>query len=201
MNVHAEPPAVGAAVRHRRRLALRRKPRNPYLDWLGRELGSIADGLDIDPLRKRYMHSRYVNQVVWMEGKADEARRRYVRLRLITVVGAVIVPALVGLNSDDGAVEAATIALSLIVAVSAAVEQFFHFGERWQHYRRNVERLKAEGWRYFELTDGYDAAGATHESAFPRFARRVEAILQEETDVFISEVAAERRQGQGQPEA
>ena len=121
------------------------------------------------------------------------------RLRLVTVVGAVIVPVLIGLNRDEGWMEAATVGLSLIVAVSAAVEQFFHYGERWQHYRRNVERLKAEGWRYFELTDA--APGATHESAFPDFTRRVEAILQEETDVFISEVAAERQQGQAGPEA
>jgi hypothetical protein len=196
VNVHAEPsPASPAAPRHRR-LALRRKKRNPYLDWLKGDLGSIADGLELEPLRMRYMHSRYVDQVVWMEGKADDARRKYVRLRLMTVVGAVIVPVLVGLNSDDTWLEAATVALSLVVAVSAAVEQFFHFGERWQHYRRNVERLKSEGWRYFELTDGH---AATHESAFPEFARRVEAILQEETDVFISEVTAERKQGQSPP--
>ena len=44
-----------------------------------------------------------------MEGKAESARRHYVRLRLITVVGAVIVPVLVGLNIDDRGVEAATI--------------------------------------------------------------------------------------------
>jgi hypothetical protein len=198
MNAHAEPSAVSTTGPRRRRLALRRRKRNPYLDWLKGDLGSIADGLDLQPLRMRYMHSRYVDQVVWMEGKADEARRRYVRLRLITVVGAVIVPVLVGLNSDEGWVEAATVGLSLIVAVSAAIEQFFHFGERWQHYRRNVERLKSEGWRYFQLADGY---GATHESAFPEFARRVEAILGEETDVFISEVTAERQQGQAQPGA
>ena len=110
-------------------------------------------------------------------------------------------PVLVGLNIDDGRVEGATVALSLIVAISAAIEQFFHFGERWQHYRRNVERLKSEGWRYFELADGYAVAGATHESVFPDFARRVEAILQEETDVFISDVVAERRKGKGQPAA
>ena len=197
MNVHAEPVA---ATTPRRRLSLRRKKANAYLDWLKGEFGSIADGLELEPLRKRYMRSRYVDQLVWMEGKADEARRHYVRLRLITVVGAVIVPVLIGLSSDDGWVEAATVGLSLIVAVSAAIEQFFHFGERWQHYRRNVERLKAEGWRYFELTDGYRRAGATHESAFPRFSRRIEAILQEETDVFISEVAAERQQEQDRQE-
>lgn len=198
MNVHAEPAAVPAAPPRRRRLSLRKR-RNPYLGWLKSEFGSIADTLELDPLRARYMHSRYVDQLVWMEGKADEARRHYVRLRLVTVVGAVIVPVLIGLNRDEGWMEAATVGLSLIVAVSAAIEQFFHYGERWQHYRRNVERLKAEGWRYFELTDA--APGATHESAFPDFARRVEAILQEETDVFISEVAAERQQGQAGPEA
>ena len=32
-----------------------------------------------------------------------------------------------------------------------AVEGFFHYGDRWRHYRRTVELLKSHGWQLFEL--------------------------------------------------
>jgi hypothetical protein len=178
----------------------RREKKDAYSTWLKTEFGGLIDELELDARKKRFLRSRWLEQLDWVGSRANEARDRYYRLRLTTVIGAVLVPGLVSVSFADGALETSlrvtTWVVSLVVAVSAAVEQFFHFGERWQHYRRNVERLKSEGWRFFELTDGY---AATHASAFPEFARRVEAILQEETAVFISEVTAERQQGQSPP--
>ena len=60
-----------------------------------------------------------------------------------------------------------TFAVSLVVALSAAVEGFFRFGDRWRHYRSLVEELKSEGWSFHELSGPYRADGATHESAIP----------------------------------
>ena len=58
-------------------------------------------------------------------------------------------PALVSLSPSDQTLEdvvrVATWVVSLVVAISAAVEQFFHFGDRWRNYRRTAERLKSEG--------------------------------------------------------
>jgi hypothetical protein len=50
-----------------------------------------------------------------------------------------------------------TVGLSLLVALSAAVEQFFNYGERWRHYRRMAELLKIEGWEFFHLSGHYRA--------------------------------------------
>jgi hypothetical protein len=82
--------------------------------------------------------------------------------------------------------------ISLVVAVSAAIEQFFRFGERWQHYRSTAERLKSEGWLYFERAGDYGRDGASWAELFPSFAARVEALLQSEVNVYISEVTAQR---------
>jgi hypothetical protein len=68
--------------------------------------------------------------------------------------------------------------VSLVVAVSAAVEHFFHFGRRWQQYRQTVERLKPAGWCFFRLAGRYGADGASHGDAYPPFAERVEDIIQ-----------------------
>jgi hypothetical protein len=168
-----------------------------YPQWLREEFGAMIEELALPTLHKRFLTSRWLDQVAWMEGKADEARRRYYRLRLTTVVGAVIVPTLVsvqGVSGDfDVAVRVATVVLSLIVAVSAAIEQFFHFGERWQHYRQTVERLKAEGWLFLQLSGHYVCAnGAGHAGAYPAFVQRVEEILRSDVDRYVSEVTVDR---------
>ena len=42
-----------------------------------------------------------------------------------------------------------------MVAITASVEGFFHFGDRWRHYRVNAELLKSEGWQYLTGSGGY----------------------------------------------
>ena len=91
-----------------------------YRDWLETEFSELIDGLDVDAQRKRYLKSRWLDQIVWTEGQAARARRRYHALRLITVIGALVVPALVTLDPADDAlsdaVRIATWVVSLIVA-------------------------------------------------------------------------------------
>jgi hypothetical protein len=86
----------------------------------------------------------------------------------------------------------ATFIISLLVAVSVAVEEFFHYGERWRHYRSSVERLKIEGWEFFQLS-GEDR-DLKHAEAYPVFAAKVEDILRHEVDVYITEVVKEKKE-------
>ena len=131
-----------------------------------------------------------------MGGAANRAQRRYYRLRIVMVVGAVVVPALVGLNVRGGIANAllwVTFALGLVLGCATAIDQFFDFGERWRHYRRTSERLKAEGWLFLELAGDYEGA-PNHGAVFARFAKRVEDLLREDVDSFIAQVAAPRQQ-------
>lgn len=87
-----------------------------------------------------------------MEGKANLSRERHYFLRVTTIIGGVILPALVSLNintnfkpNNRDIIMWSTFGLSQIVAISAAIEEFFHYGERWRHYRRTVESLKTQG--------------------------------------------------------
>src|SRR5262245_65146792 len=106
--------------------------------WLRTDLAALVESFRLAPEQDHFLRSRWLENVLWMEAAAQRTRTRYYALRLITVVGAVIVPALVSINAVGGA-EAAitwlTFAVSLVVAVSAAVEGFFRFGGRWRHYR------------------------------------------------------------------
>jgi hypothetical protein len=166
-----------------------------YSDELKESFGEIVASLDdLGSLQKDFLTRRWLDQILWMEGAATRAQARYYSLRLVTVVGAVVVPVLIGLNltgDADRVISWVAVGLSLVVATSAAVEEFFNFGQRWRHYRRTVERLKAEGWLFFELVGDYVSENG-HAGAFPRFAARVEDLLREDVDVYVTQVVREK---------
>jgi hypothetical protein len=121
-------------------------------------------------------------------------------LRLTIIIGGVIIPALVSLDLGGEAglyVRWATFTVSLVVAISAAVEGFFRFGERWRHYRPIVERLKIEGWQFFQLSGPYAQAGS-HGAAYPSFAAQVEAIVQSDVETYVTEIVREKQGRKGQ---
>jgi uncharacterized protein DUF4231 len=170
---------------------------DPYIAELRTTFERLIDSVALDEPQREFVKARWLDQVLWMEGKAAAAQRRYYRLRLVTVVGAVIVPALVSLSTLDGRTgEAARVGawfVSLTVAVSAAIEGFFQFGLRWRNYRGTVERLKTEGWLYLERAGAY-AASNSHNQTFGAFAARVEELITTDVDQYLTEVAVEKQQ-------
>jgi hypothetical protein len=161
---------------------------------LEQDLGKLVDSIDLPDHQAQYLRSRWLNQVLWMERAAGRARLRYYTLRLLTVLGAVVIPALVSLDltaNAETAINWTTFAISLLVAASAAIDGFFHFGTRWRHYRATVERLKSEGWSFAELSGHYNRPNASHLDVFPDFVSRVEQALGQEVEDYIEGVAGE----------
>jgi len=152
----------------------------------------MIDGLELGDLQKRFLRGRWLEQLLWFEGKSGSNQRRYYGLRLVTIVGGVIVPALISLNLRSADVAEGlgwvTFGLSLIVATSAALESFFRYGENYRMYRRTAEALKGQGWMYFELTGPYKAKD--HQAAFPKFASQVETLVRQDVDTFIAQAEA-----------
>ncbi len=175
-----------------------------YDTWLKKEFDALIDTLTpLSDLQKRFVRSRWLDQVLWLEKKAKGSQRRYYGLRVITIAGGVVVPALVSLSIQSNKVTSAlawiTFSLSLLVALAAALEGFFRFGDRWRNYRHSAETLKSEGWRFFELAGAY-APHRTHDEAFPAFAAQVEALIQAEVEGYISRVVQEptKKEQEGQ---
>lgn len=160
--------------------------------WLRKDLGELVDSLALTADQLHFVRSRWLESILWMEAAAQRTRRRYYALRLVTVVGAVIVPALVSINAVGHTTPTVTwlaFSISLVVAASAAVEALFRLGERWRHYRALVEELKTSGWNFQQLTGPFAQNGATQTTAFTRFADAVNDILKRETETFIAEIA------------
>lgn len=85
--------------------------------------------------------------------------------------------------------------LSQIVAILAAVDQFFKFGDRWRHYRRTAEALKSHGWQFFELGGAYAlySKSGGHAAAFPVFTAQVEEMIQSDVEGFVSQIAVQKQ--------
>lgn len=162
-----------------------------YAGQLKQQFHQIIDGLTLSDLQKRFLHDRWLEQLLWFESKSAYNQRRYYVLRLMIIVGGVTVPALVSLNIQAGEARQwltwVTFGVSLVVAVATALEAFFGYGERWRSFRRTAEALKAHGWQFFELAGPYVARD--HATAFPAFAARVETLVQQDVEAFIAQAA------------
>lgn len=155
-----------------------------------KELGRIIEALSLDELPKTFLKSRWLDQLIWVERASKKNQHFYYLLRLSCILGGVTIPALVSLTAGGKIipwVHSVTVILSLIVAVSAAVEEFFHFGERWRHYRSLAEHLKGEGWSFFQLSGIYGRYDS-HADAYLEFAGRIEEALQKEVAVYIAKM-------------
>ncbi|TKB89775.1 MAG: DUF4231 domain-containing protein [Nitrospira sp.] len=158
------------------------------------EMDQLINAIELPELNKQFLRARWLEQITWMEEKALDALWWYRVLRLATIIGGVIVPALVSWTVGDGddLIKALTFIISLVVALSAAVEEFFRYGERWRHYRRTVESLKSEGWQFLQLSGPY--VNMTHSQAYPAFATRVEELSREEVDRYMTQVAKDKKE-------
>jgi len=175
-----------------------------YEDFLKKDFNQLFAQLDLSEPQKHYLRSRWLDQVLWMEKRAAYNRNWHFRLRLTAIIGGVIVPILVSLGGDcsntrfKDVLKVGTLALSGVVAVTAAVEEFYHYGERWYHYRRTVESLKAQGWQFFELSGTYRTYRTppqTREDAFIHFSDQVEEIIQSDVDFYVTQLTRDKKQG------
>lgn len=169
--------------------------KDPYREWLKEDFNKIFESLSLKEVQKHFLRSRWLDQLLWTEARAAQTRNRYYSLRLTAIIGGVIVPVMVSLNIDNArlnqAVRYLTIGLSGVVAVSAAMEEFFRYGERWHHYRRTAESLKTQGWQFFELSGSYRSFNR-HEDAFVLFSDRIEEIIQRDVEVYVSQLTQEK---------
>ena len=178
--------------------------KNAYQEYLEQEFTELIDGLELPDSHKRFMKSRWLEQLLWHEGKAEGTGKWSTRLRLTTIVGGVIIPALVSLNFSDNQlgkrIRWVTFGLSQIVGISAAVEEYFHFGEKHTLYRKTAESLKSDAWTFFQLSGSYQKY-SNHTEAYSTFAFRVEQFIQEDVQTFVELAKENAKQEQQQQES
>ncbi len=168
-----------------------------YRAYLKQQMCELIDRTDLSDLQKHFMKSRWLDQLLWLEGRAAKAQTWYYRLRLVTIIGGVIVPALVGVNLTDqqslrDILGWISFTLSLVVAISTSIEGFFQYGNRYRQYRGTAEMMKMEGWEFLQLSGPYEDAGS-HTEIYTTFATRVEALIKKDVEGYINKIAKQKK--------
>ena len=155
---------------------------------------------DISPQERYYIEHRWYSQWSYFDAKATENKNRYYRTQLIVVIGSVAVPVLVGITSPNQDVQRVlsmiTVIISLSVAMSAALESLYTFGDNWRSYRSAAEDMHQEKSLYDVKAGRYSDAP----QAFMRFVERCEEIIAQQNGRWIQsqEKAAEQTKDQGE---
>lgn len=162
--------------------------KNSYQEYIKKEFTELINKLDLSDLQKQFMKSRWLDQTLWLENQAGKTKQWSTRLRLMTIVGGVIIPALVSLNFNKNEVARyvgwATFGLSQMVAISAAVEEYFGFKDKHILYRQTAESLKSEMWKFVQLTGSYQQY-SDHKQGYSTFAFRVEKFIQQDVQTIV----------------
>ena len=183
-------------VEKEKNIVEKRRRREPkYCDRYTQEMYFLIEQIELSDLQRQFMKSRWLSQMLWLENRAQQNRNRYYFLRLLTIIGGIIVPALVSININANNVREIVgwiaFGLSQVVAISAAVEEFFHYGERYRHYRNTAELMKIEGWQFFQLSGAYRNS-QNHTEVYADFAERVENIMQRDVEGYLSGVIQDK---------
>lgn len=157
------------------------------------------------PVQERfYLENRWHSQWHWYDQKASEYKEKHFFYQRIVVIGSLIIPALISLNSaiarflattlgtiitsDETiwriGIDSITVLISLSVAGAAALESLYKYGENWSSYRSAAEELQAEK-NYYDMGAG---AYADTTTAFATFVDRVEGIIANQNGKYFQSV-------------
>jgi hypothetical protein len=173
----------------------------PTTDRPPDDLERAVDTLAMSDDKKWWMKGRWLGQVRWFDAKAETANRWHYVFRIIAIGGGVLIPPLVSVNPGPNADELLNWAhptafvLSVLVASAVALDELFHWGERWRHYRRTAELLKMEGWLFIEGGGRYrehQHRANFHDRFFPIFATKVEDLVRHDVEVYLTRIVQDQ---------
>ncbi|MEQ8676465.1 MAG: DUF4231 domain-containing protein [Aggregatilineales bacterium] len=144
------------------------------------------DSLNASDQERFYLEHRWYAQWSYYDQKATQAKTIYQRLQLIIGIGSVTVPVLVGLNASNevarNSLQLITVAISLMVAASAAIESVKTYGDNWRTFRGAAEELNREKSLYDAHAGPYRRA----KSRFLTFVERCEDIIAKQNGAWIA---------------
>lgn len=163
---------------------------------------------NVTPKERFYLEYRWHSQWSFYDSKATQNKNTYYSLQRIVVIGSLIIPALISLNSTIArfitqfitnqntaetetfvriGVDAITVVISLAVAGAASLESLYKYGENWNSYRSAAEELQAEK-NFYDMAAGPYAASP---NPFATFVDRVEGIVANQNGKYFQAVQAQ----------
>jgi hypothetical protein len=147
-----------------------------------------------------FLQMRWRAQTLRMKKKLQGNKQGFTIFRAISAVGAVIVPALVGLDLTGGAAvwsRWVAFGLSVLVAVTTTLLGVFRYGPRWTLYERSVDAMIGEAWQYVE--GGRDYVRVDASKRFALFMERIETILARYAEGYMHDVVLAGTESRDEP--
>jgi hypothetical protein len=129
---------------------------------------------------------RLEEQIAWYSRGARRNKRHYMRIKVVQIVSAAIIPVLAATDLPTWVAGS----LGALIVVLESIQQLFQFHSNWTHYRSTSEALKHEKYLYLARAGSYTTA-ANPEALL---AERIEGRVSQEHATW----ASEQQQGQGQ---
>lgn len=150
------------------------------LDEFEKRVNPLIDNIKLSKYRRNILKKRYTKLVIYYENYAAEVNRKYNTCRLIISVGSMILPTLQTIQNNETVIAYkdeifwAAIGTSLSVMISNNLISMFSLDRKYVMYAVTAEKLKAVGWKYFELSDMFSTK--THLENWVLFWNEVEKI-------------------------
>ena len=150
------------------------------LEEFEKRVNPLIDNIKLSKYKRNILKKRYTKLVVFYENYAENTRRKYNLCRIVISVGSMILPTLQTIQNNE-TVSAykdeifwAAIGTSLSVMISNNIISMFSLDRRYIMYAVTAEKLKAVGWKYFELSDMF--SNKSHLENWIMFWNEVEKI-------------------------
>jgi hypothetical protein len=138
---------------------------------------------------EQYVAQRLDQFQGWYDHKSVQAKNRYLIIRVIAVLGAVLVPIAANVVPEYPLVTRyATTFISAIVSVSLALDQVFHYGDQWKNYRSTEQFLSREKFLFGTGEGPYKELEAAQ--AFILLVERCEAQITAENSATLNVIVA-----------
>ncbi len=131
---------------------------------------------------KETVLARFEYHRKFYSNSSREQKSKYQRIKLVQVILASAIPALVTYQDANGYVRIAAMAAGVLIAILEGAQQLYQHQENWTKYRKTQERIKREralfdavAWKY-NLPD--------ENERLKLFAERIEEIVSSETEEF-----------------
>ena len=138
----------------------------------------VINSLDLSVEKKKILKKRFIKEVMYYEDKSKKSTKKYNFCRIIIAIGSMMLPTLQtiqgseNVKSVDTEIYWAAIGTSLSVMIANSFISIFHLDKNFYLYHLTSEKLKALGWKYFELSGEY--AHKSHEENWVKFWNDIE---------------------------
>lgn len=133
---------------------------------------------------KQYIQERVDDQLAWYDKKSTINKNWHLRLQLLTLIAAALVPVVTLTFTGTGGRILVAVTGS-IAAIAAGVVALFQFRDLWVDYRATAERLKYEKFLFLTGSEPYSSR-----DSFSLFVNRVEHTILSENQSWGEKIGS-----------